>query len=385
MEIVEMTVDQIEARKAEILTELDAPEADLDALEEEVRCLNQELETRKAAEAERVELRKAVAEGAGKVTEAIEPEERKNAMTFEEVRKSPEYMQAYETYIKTGRDDECRALLTELASGSVPVPYYMEARINTAWEKLGLMGLVRKTFVKGVLKVGFEVSATAATVHTEGANAVSAETLVLGTVTLTPVSVKKYLPVSDEAMDLTGPDFYDYVVDELTYQIAKEAQKQLLAKITVLTASATTNAVGVGIVAGTPSVGIVAAALGTLSDEAVDPVIVMNKGTWAQFKAAQYAGAFNVDPFEGMAVHFDNSLPAYTSNTSTLAAGTAWAIVGDFGRGAQANFPNGQEIKIKYDDLTDAPADLVRFVGREYVGLGIVADHAFAKITQPAS
>ena len=45
-----MTIEELEARKAAIATEIDAPEADLDALDEEVRSINQELENRKAAE-----------------------------------------------------------------------------------------------------------------------------------------------------------------------------------------------------------------------------------------------------------------------------------------------------------------------------------------------
>ena len=240
------------------------------------------------------------------------------------------------------------------------------------------MELVRKTYIKGVLKVGFELSATAATVHTESTSAVTEETLTLGVVTMTPSSIKKWISVSDEALDLTGEEFLYYIYDELTYQIAKKAQSELIAKITALTASATTAAVGVGVVAGTPTVGVVAEAIGELSDEAANPVVVMNKATWAKFKAAQYAGSFNVDPFEGLPVHFDNSLPVYAT---TGTAGTTWAIVGDFGVGAQANFPNGDEITLKYDDLSLAEKDLVKIVGREYIALGIVADHAFCKIT----
>ena len=243
------------------------------------------------------------------------------------------------------------------------------------------MDLVRKTYVKGNLSVGFERSATAATVHTEGTTPVTEETLVLGTVSMVPANIKKYIRVSDEALDLSGEEFLDYIYDELAYQIAKKAQSELIAKITALTASNTASAVGVGIVAGTPTVGLVASAIGQLSDEAANPVVVMNKASWSLFKAAQYANGFNVDPFEGLAVHFDNTLPAYTSAGT---AGTTWAIVGDFGQGAQANFPNGDEIKIKVDDGDDAEADLVKFIGREYIALGIVGDHAFCKITFPA-
>ena len=381
MEIKEMTAEELLERRSAIAEEVEADGADLDALEAEVKSINEELEARKAAEAQKAEIRAEVANGAGEIRETI-PVEEKKEMTLEEIRGSHEYNVAYANYIKSEDDRECRALLTENVSGDVPVPSYVEDRINTAWQKNGLMALVRKTFIRGNLRVAFEKSATAATVHTESTAAVDEEELHLGIVEINPVSIKKWISISDEAMDLAGEAFLDYIYDELAYQIAKKAQSELIAKITALTASAATNAVGVGVVAGTPSIGVIAQALGQLSDEAVNPVIVMNKGTWAQFKAAQYAGSFNVDPFEGLEVHFDSSLLAYTSSTATLASGTAWAIVGDFGRGAQANFPNGEEIRIKRDDLSLAEKDLVKLVGREYIGLGIVGDHCFAKITQ---
>lgn len=375
-----MTAEELLERRSAIAEEVDVEGADLDALEAEVKSINEELEARKEAEAQKAEIRAEVANGAGEIQETISTEE-KREMTLEEIRNSHEYNVAYANYIKTDDDSECRALLTVNVSGDVPVPTYVMDRINTAWDKLGLMNLVRKSYIKGNLQVGFEKSATAATVHTESTSAVTEETLTLGIVELKPVSIKKWISISDEAMDLSGEAFLDYIYDELTYQIAKKAQAELIAKITALTASATTQAVGVGIVAGTPSVGLVAQAIGKLSDEAANPVVVMNKGSWAAFKAAQYAAGYAIDPFEGLAVHFDSTLPAYTSAGT---AGTAWAIVGDFGRGALANFPNGQEVRIKFDDLSLAEKDLVKIVGREFVGLGIVADHAFCKIVFPS-
>lgn len=378
MNIKEMTVDELMERRTAIGAELENADADLDALEAEVKSINEELESRKAAETKRNELRNAVAMGDGEVKEKFEKGEKKE-MTVDEIRSSKEYINAFADYIKTGKDDECRALLsTNVAGGYVPVPTIIEGRIRTAWEKTGLMDLVRKTYVRGNLHIGFELSATGAVVHTEGSAAPSDETLTFGVVELKPESIKKWIKISDEAMDMGGEEFLYYVYDELTYKIAKKAQEELLAKIVALTASATSTAVGVGIVAGTPSVGVIATALGKLSDEAANPVIVMNKQTWAQFKAAQYAGQFNVDPFEGLEVRYDSTLPAYTATGTT---GSTWAIVGDFGVGAHANFPNGDEVTLKYDDLSLAESDLVKIVGREYIGLGIVADHAFCKIT----
>ena len=370
-----MTAEELLERRSEIGQEIESPEADLNALEEEARAINAELEARKAEAAKKQEIMKTVAEGAGETIKTFEEEK---TMTNEEIRSSKEYLDAYVTYLKTEEDEECRALLTEnVASGTVPVPKYVEDRIRTAWDRVELMGLVRKTYIKGNLNVGFELSADPAYEHTEGSAANTEEALTFGLVDLTAKSIKKWIKISDEAIDLKGEAFIDYIYDELTYQIAKKAQSILIGKITALTASATTEAVGVGIVKGTPSLGVIAEAIGKLSDEAENPVVVLNKQTWAQFKAAQYAGNFNVDPFEGCRVFYDNTLPVYTT---TGTANTGWAVVGDFGRGAQANFPAGDDITIKYDDKSLAESDLVKIVGREYVGLGAVADHAFTKI-----
>lgn len=378
MELKDKSIEELEERKASIVADAEsASSEEVNALYDEIRAINDELEAREAAEAKRVEIRSAVAQGQGEVIETVKVEERKE-MTLEEIRSSKEYIEAFANYIKTDKDDECRALLsTNATGGQVPVPTIIEGRIRTAWERNGLMNLVRKTYIRGNLKIGFELSATGAVVHTEGTTAPDEEVLTLGVVEMIPQSIKKWIKISDEAMDMGGEEFLYYIYDEITYQIAKAAQAQLISKITALTASATSTAVGVGVVAGSPSVGIVAQAIGNLSDEASNPVCVMNKATWAQFKAAQYANQFSVDPFEGLPVHFDSNLPVY-STTGT--AGNTWMIVGDFG-GAHANFPNGDEIRIKYDDLSLAEADLVKLVGREYVALGITQDHAFCKVT----
>lgn len=369
-------LNNIETRMAEIQTELEtADEERMTALENEVA----DLEQRKAEIIE--QRKKEVAEVIDNGEEIEKYEEREKPMTIEEIRNSKEYVNAFAEYIKTGKDEEVRALLSTNATNSgayVPVPSIVEGRIRTAWQKLGIMDLVRKTFVKGNLKVGFELSADGALIHNEGANANNEEALTLGVVELKPVSIKKWITISDEAMDMTGEEFLFYIYDEITYRIAKKAQEELLAKITAASTSATSTAVSVAMVDdGAPSVGIVAECMGKLSDEAANPVIVMNKGTWSQFKAAQYAASYAVDPFEGLPVYFDSTIPVYSSTATT----GVWMIVGDFARGAQANFPAGEEIGLKFDDLSLAEKDLVKIVGREYVGLGLVSDKCFCKVT----
>ena len=377
MEIKTMTIDELNERLAAIPAEMEVEGANLDDLESEVRAINEEIESRKDAEAQKAEIRAAVAEGAGEVVKTFVTEERKT-MTNAEVRNSHEYNLAYAEYIKTGNDAECRALLTENVSGTVPVATYVEDRVRTAWNREGIMSRVRKSYLKGNLKIGWEKSADGAYVHTEASNtAVTEESLVLGVTTLTPQSIKKWISISDEVKDMKGEAFLDYIYDELTYQIAKKAADTLVAAIVACTAGGSDNHPMVAsITATTVTLGLTAKALAQLSDEAANPVIIMNKATWGEYKAVQAAGNYGYDPFEGLPVVFNNSLAAFSAATT----GVCYAIVGDLGIGAQANFPNGDEIEIKVDELSKMEYDLVRILGREYVGLGVVAPNAFCKI-----
>lgn len=387
MSIEEMNLDEIQTRKTEIMTRREAIEveletaADLDALKDEAEALNAEeraLNEREKAINEAFEARqKEIAEVIETGEEKKTFEERKT-MTNMEVRKSPEYANAWANYIKTGDDSECRALLTENVSGSVPVSAYAEDRVRTAWNRDGIMSRVRKTYLKGNVKIGFEVSAGTATIHTEASNsAVSEESLVLGVVNLVPQSIKKWISISDEVYDLKGTEFLDYIYDELTYRIAQKAAEALIADIEACGTTSTTGAPGVAKITATQvSVGLCAQAMAQLSGEAANPVVIMNKQTWGAFKAAQAANGYNYDPFEGMPVLFNDSITAFSAATT----GVTYAIVGDLGLGAQANFPNGDEIEIKFDDKTLMEKDLIRILGREYVGLGVVAPYAFCKI-----
>lgn len=379
MDFKEMSVEELMERRAAIPAELDAPEADLDALEAEVRGINDELEARKAAEAQRNEIRAAVA--AGDVGEIIEEkeiiEERKEDKMDIEIRNTPEYIDAFAKYVKTGNDAECRALLTENASGSIAVPELVYDTVKTAWEREGVMRLVKKSYLKGNLKVGFEISSSEAVAHTEGV-AVDEENLVLGVVSLVPQAIKKWISISDEALDMASVPYLQYIYDELTYRIAKKAADTLIAKIVAAGTASTTTAVGVPVFTSSALISDVAQAMSKLAGEATSPAIIMNRASWGAFKAAQAAASYAYDPFEGLPVVFNDTLTAYSAATT----GVTFAIVGDLANGALANFPAGEEITVKRDDYTLATSDLVRFIGREYVALGIVAPNHFVKITK---
>lgn len=166
----------------EAIEKLDADKAEF---EEAKANLQREIE---GLEAELRELDKPVDE------DKIEKVERKDTHPME-FRNSPEYINAYAEYIKTGDDHEVRALTTENSStpGTIAVPELVYDIVKTAWQKEGIMSLVRKAYLKGNLKVGFEASAGDATVHSLEGDAVTEESLVLGTVELVPVSIKKWI------------------------------------------------------------------------------------------------------------------------------------------------------------------------------------------------
>ena len=389
MNLTEMNerLEAIDAELSNIVAQIDEP------VEGEERAETEELETRsnelmeerqniladiEKAEAEIAEEKRAMEEVIAN-KEVIELEKREDIkMTDMEMRNTPEYINAYAEYIKTGEDAECRSLLTENVSGTVAVPELVYDIVKTAWERDGITARVRKAYIQGNLKVGFELSAGDATAHTEGQQ-VSEESLVLGTVNIVPKSIKKWISVSDEALDLRGEAFLRYIYDELTYKIAKKAADELIAAIIACGTVSTSTQVGVPVIASTTvGNGLVAQAMAELSDEAANPVVMMNKATWGEFKKAQYAASFDADPFEGLPVLFNNKITSFTAATT----GVPYAIVGDLEQGALFNFPNGEGIDFKVDDLSQADYDLVRIIGREFVGIGVVAPDAFVKITK---
>jgi HK97 family phage major capsid protein len=384
MELKDKTVEELMERRSAIAAELDAPEADLDALEAEVRAINEELESRKAEETRRAEVRKAVAAGEGETIKSFESEERKG-MTLEEIRKSAAYVDAYARYIKTGRDDECRMLLTEGAytsteSGPVPVPALVEEIVHTAWDREEIMQRVRKTFIRGNLKATFERSADPAYVHTEGTSAPTEEDLELGIVTMIPANIKKWIYITDEARAMGGEAFLRYVYDELTYQIAKKEAALGVLDIAGAGTSHTASAVGIPKANLAPGTVTLKKAATQLGDVATDLVVIMNRLSEGEFLDAEVAGNFSKDPFEGFTKLYSSALPAY----ATADDNAVYAIVGDL-RGLQFNYPEGDGVVIVTDNLTKAEEDLVKIVARKYAAHAVVAPGCFVNITKPAA
>lgn len=371
MDFKEMTVEQLEERKAAIATEIDAPEADLDALEGEARAIKEELEARKAAESKKAEIRATVAAGSGVVTKKIEPE-KKEVKTMTEIRNTKEYIEAYANAIRNQDQNftECRTLLSDnmTTGGSVPVPTFVADIVAARVEESPILRRVRRMEAAGNVKVGFEISAPAAEYHNENGDAQAEEALVLGIVNMVPRTLKKWVSISDEALDsMSGETYLRYIYDEVTRGIIKARENAVVTAILNAPQTATSSAPAVAKTGSAPgAITDFIDARALLSSAARDLVIICTPAQYAQYRGFQMGASYAVDPFDGLEVLFSD---AATS-----------PIIGDLA-GVMENLPKGEAVEFKYDNLTRMKQDLVDILGRLPVATAVVGNNFFAKVS----
>ena len=387
MKFDEMTVEQLEARQAEIAgLETEGVETDeLDARANELEAIKAELEARKQKAAEEAEARKAVEAGAGEKKEEIREEKK---MDLLELRGTPEYINAFAKYLKgeirNEKDDaEVRSLLTTnatAATGYVPVPTFVDDIVRHAWESEEILARVKKTGFTGNVKVAFELSADGAYIHPEGSSAPTEEALTLGIVEIKPENVKKWITISDEMMETTGEGFVRYVYEELAYQVMKKLSYEIVGDVKNCAYTTNqSNAVGIPVLKKDPGIGTIVNALAMLSDEAQNICIVLNPASKPAFFEAYAAGNFAVDPFQGFPVIFSRAL----ESIATASENGVYGIVGDLSA-IQVNFPAGEGLKLIKDEYSLAEQDLVKLVGRVFCGHGVVAPGRLVRLTKEA-
>ena len=357
MNFKEMSIEDLETRKAAIATEVDTEGADLDALEEEVRSINAEIEARKAEEAKKAEIRSAVAAGQGTVIKTMKSEEPK----VNEKEKRAEMLDALAEYIKGRATAEQRAMLltTGVTGGTVKVSDIVDDYIWTDWDKSQILSRIRKVYVQGNYSVGYEASATGAVKHTEGANAPAEETLTLAYINFVAQYFKKWIRVSDTVLALKGEAFLRYLMDEFGHQLAVALENAVVAEIEASSLSAkVTNPID-----NTAAM----AGFAALSDEATNPVVIISKTNYAAIMNARATtGAKIEDPFNGFEVLFNNTVTGL--------------LIGDLD-GVVANFPEGEDFKFVVDDKSLAEQDLVKIVGKVLADIHLVRPNGFAVVT----
>lgn len=359
-EILALDMADLEKRSLEIAEEVKTAESDaLDTLSEELDAIEERKAIIKAEADEKRAAMEEVLSGKGETIE--EKQEERKTMDNIEIRKSAEYLDAWVENLKGRASEEQRTLLTtNVQSGTIAVPSYVEDRINTAWESNEIVRRAKKSYFKGNLKVGYEASAEGAIRHQEGGQAINEEALVVRFVELIPVTLKKMVKYSTEVLDMKGEAFVDYIVDEIEYQIAKTAGDQMVSGISNNSADGVLvqdfTAAGAAL-----TTADVVGAEGLLAGDA-NPVLITTRATAAALKAAALSAHYGYDPFDGMDVVYVDAatLPESLAIVADL---SAW----------QFNFPNGDAPSFIFDEYTEAAADVVRVIGRVMVGMGIVA------------
>lgn len=369
-EIMTLGFEELEERANAIAVEtaeadkdqLETLNAELDAIEERKKALNIEIEERKKAA-------EAVAHGAGTKIE----ERKEKTMTDREFRSTPEYIDAYVAYVKSGYDvkefekrmpgqggGESIIYSANATSGGIAVPVYVEDRINANWENNEILSRVKRTFFRGNVQVGVEYSATGAVNHGEADGAITAETLDIRFVDLIPQYIKKMIKVSHPALELSGTAFLDYLYDEIEAKIFDKLVDNIIAAITTDTDSltATYNYTGTA-----PTTADIINAAGLLGPNA-RPVLLINRQAAAALKAAALTAQYGYDPFDGLEVIYANAVDPIVADLSAI----------------QVNFPDGDVPKFIFDEYTDAPANVVRIIGRLAAAVAVVAKGMIVKI-----
>lgn len=226
MEFTSMTVEELEARLAQLPDEIEKDDADLDALDAEFKGITAELDARKAAAAKKAEIRDAVATGAGKViAEApqtpIPTEERKMFKVD-----SIEYRDAWTKKI-IGRElnEEERAALG--AAGAV-IP---TMTVNAVWDKLtgpaDLIGKVDVSQFPTYVRFPKATTKNAATGQAVG-DTITESSDVIGYVDLIPNEYVKLLTVGADIDHMAVSAVHDWIVNNLVESIRAEINKDIV-------------------------------------------------------------------------------------------------------------------------------------------------------------
>lgn len=225
MKIKEMTIEELEARKAEIATEVDNEGADLDALEEEVRAIKEELEFRKAEEAKKAEIRSAVAAGAGTVFQALADNEARKGKKMFGI-DTVEYRNAWvKKIIKREMSEEERSAL---ASAAAVIP---TMTVNAVWDKLvkdaELLGKVDVSQFPTYVRFPKATTVNAATADAVGAS-ITESSDVVGYVDLVPNEYTKLLTVGADIDHMAIDAIHDWIVNNLVGSIRYAINKDIL-------------------------------------------------------------------------------------------------------------------------------------------------------------
>ena len=231
MDIKDMTMEDIEKRYAEINVEMDKPEADIDALTEEVRNLKErKTELEKAAEKRR-KLKADVSEKGTTVRKFTDPEERKETPGAD----SKEYRNAFLKNLlgmDMSREERAAFVHTTQNTGNV-LPTTM---LNQIWDLVSkqhsIMGditIYRTGTILEVIKHTAIAQGAAKTVEENAANDDEQNTFVK--VTLSGKDFSKHVDISYAMQRMSIDALEQYLVAEISRSMGDAMADDVIAQI----------------------------------------------------------------------------------------------------------------------------------------------------------
>lgn len=317
-----------------------------------------------------------------------------------DVRSTNEYKAVWAEAIKKNDMSIAKNFIAERAAGlatngangeSNLVPTELQNYIETALREGGrIASLCNIVNIHGLYSVPVEVSATDAAIHVEGSAAPTEETITFGEVLINADYIKKWISVTDKMLSMTNIDLANYLIDEL--------KNKILEFLDELVISGTGSVKGITKVADDKFVKVLTVDKKNLANAgftaqgsiqtAGTPTIVMNRSFFfnvimdVKDSTGRPMAVQNIT--NDKAEYWFNGMPIVLANSTTL-ANTAEEnkpamIVGDF-KGYLLNCPNGADVEIITDSLTQARENKVLFIGKLLAGGNVTKLHSFATIT----
>ena len=226
--------EEIEARLSEIRTEIDKPEADIDALSEEVRGLKAELKKIEEVAEIRSKLRAAVAAGEGTVVRSFAKPAASEIPGIE----TEEYRTAWLKHLQ-GRDlTDMEQRAFTVANGAIS-KLVVNDIMAVVRDHAPLMERISMVYSGAKITYYVEGTNTAAADHTENATISPAADTVTA-VELSPAEIVKMVQVSDAAQQMSVPVFNSWLSRTLGEAIARKINEKIITAISTAAASAGT-------------------------------------------------------------------------------------------------------------------------------------------------
>lgn len=240
MKIKEMTHAEIEARKAQIAIDMNNEGADIDALTEEVRQMNERDKELRAAASKAEELRKMVASGAGKDVKTFVPDG-KEKRTYDS--SSPEYRTAWlknlaidglGEHLFGGMTNEERAAFTFTTENTASVvPKEIQNRIvELVRSQYPMYTDARKTFFEKGFAVPRHKAITAGDANkTAEGVAPEDENDEFDLLDITGVEIKKAVEMSRKMKFQSIDAFESWLTEHIAKRIGVAKEKRILSQL----------------------------------------------------------------------------------------------------------------------------------------------------------